>query len=78
MNLRIADEYNEFGDFAAGLRLFVERLNVKNDNFQQYVERIDEMDKEINDVEHIISKLNENIGILEAKLRKDYMEMHTN
>ena len=77
MNLRIADEYNEFGDFAAGLRVFVERLNLKNDNFQQYVERIDEMEKEIGDLEHIISKLNENTSVLEAKLRKAYIELHT-
>ena len=77
MNLRIADEYNEFGDFAAGLRVFVERLKLKNDNFQQYVERIDEMEKEIGDLEHIISKLNENTSVLEAKLRKAYIELHT-
>ena len=74
MNLRIADEYNEFGDFAAGLRVFVERLKLKNDNFQQYVER---MEKEIGDLEHIISKLNENTSVLEAKLRKAYIELHT-
>jgi prefoldin subunit 5 len=77
MNLRIADEYNELGDFAAGLRVFVERLKLKNDNIQRYVERIDEMEKEIDDLEHIITKLNESTGTLEAKLRKAYVEMHT-
>eukprot|EP00250_Pteridium_aquilinum_P000777 c10942_g1_i1 orf=545-1006(-) len=74
MNLRTADEYNEFGDFAAGLRVFVERLKLKNDSFQQFSQQIDEIENEISELEGAVSILNNHTGALEAKLRKAYTE----
>lgn len=72
MNLRTADEYNEFGDFAAGLRVFVERLTLKNDSFQQFTQQIDEIEHEISELEGAVSFLNNQTSALESKLRKAY------
>lgn len=74
MNLRTAAEYNEFGDFAAGLRVFVERLKLKNDSFQQYIQQIDEIEQEVLELEGIVSMLNDHTCALEAKLRRAYTE----
>lgn len=74
MNLRTAEEYNEFGDFAAGLRVFVERLKLKNDSFQQYIQQIDEIEQEVLELEGTVSMLNDHTGALEAKLRRAYTE----
>lgn len=76
MNLRTADDYNEFGDFAAGLRVFVERLKLKNDSFQHYTQQIDEIEHEVTELEAVISMLDNHTGALEAKLRAAYSERH--
>ncbi|MCO5576415.1 hypothetical protein L7F22_030225 [Adiantum nelumboides] len=74
MNLRTADEYNEFGDFAAGLRVFVERLKLKSDSFQQFSQQVDEIEHEVSELEGAVSFLNNHTSALESKLRWAYTE----
>eukprot|EP00249_Psilotum_nudum_P003263 c16655_g2_i1 orf=275-685(-) len=76
MNLRIADDYNDFGDFASGLRVFVERLRLKNDGFHKYIKQIDEIDQEVTELEALVSALDKCTGSLEAKIRAAYNEHH--
>ncbi|CAO2037493.1 unnamed protein product [Urochloa humidicola] len=46
MNDRVAQEYSNYGDVAAGLRVFVEQLNEKNQGFDEYVSQIDAIDQQ--------------------------------
>ncbi|KAJ0432986.1 hypothetical protein HanIR_Chr17g0865291 [Helianthus annuus] len=43
MNLKVVEEYTGFGDVASGLRVFLERLKAKSENFDEYVRQIDAM-----------------------------------
>ncbi|KAH7332054.1 hypothetical protein KP509_20G066000 [Ceratopteris richardii] len=74
MNIRTADEYNEFGDFAAGLRVFVERLKLKNDSLQQFTEQIDRIEQEVSELEGAVAFLNSHTLAVESKLHKAYTE----
>ncbi|KAJ8426779.1 hypothetical protein Cgig2_034038 [Carnegiea gigantea] len=55
MNLRVAEEYNNYGDVAAGLRVFVEQLKHKSGNFEEYLQQIDAIDQQVTEFEAVIS-----------------------
>ncbi|KAL5987486.1 hypothetical protein ACLOJK_035234 [Asimina triloba] len=57
MNIRVAEEYNGFGGLASALRIFVEQLKVKNSSFDEYVEQIDAIDRQVTEFEAVISML---------------------
>ncbi|KAH9547835.1 hypothetical protein CY35_11G057100 [Sphagnum magellanicum] len=69
MNLRVASEYDHQADFAAGLRVFVERLKQKNNNFAHYLQQIDEIDQEVTELEAVVSTLDNYTSNLEAKIK---------
>lgn len=69
MNLRVATEYDNQADFAAGLRVFVERLKQKNDSFGDYLLQIDEIDQEVTELEALVSTLDNYTSNLEAKVK---------
>lgn len=69
MNLRVATEYDNQADFAAGLRVFVERLKQKNDSFGDYLLQIDEIDQEVTELEALVSTLDNYTSNLEAKIK---------
>ncbi|XP_057864106.1 biogenesis of lysosome-related organelles complex 1 subunit 2 isoform X2 [Cryptomeria japonica] len=74
MNLRTADEYNNFGDIASGLRVFVEQLKTKNENFHEYMQQIDEIDQQVTELEAVVSTLDKYTYTLENKVRSAYVE----
>ena len=51
MNVRVAEEYKGFGDLASGLRVFVEQLKCKSGSFNEYVEQIDNIEKQVTEFE---------------------------
>jgi biogenesis of lysosome-related organelles complex 1 subunit 2 len=69
LNLRVASEYDHQADFAAGLRVFVERLKQKNNNFAHYLQQIDEIDQEVTELEAVVSTLDNYTSNLEAKIK---------
>ncbi|KAK9067148.1 hypothetical protein SSX86_014476 [Deinandra increscens subsp. villosa] len=72
MNLKVAEEYKGFGDVAAGLRVFVERLKVKSENFDEYVQQIDAIEQQVTDLEVVISMLDKYVSLLESKVQSVY------
>lgn len=69
MNLRVATEYENQADFAAGLRVFVEKLKQKNDSFGDYLLQIDEIDQEVTELEALVSTLDNYTSNLEVKVK---------
>ncbi|GJN19239.1 hypothetical protein PR202_gb06488 [Eleusine coracana subsp. coracana] len=57
MNDRVAQEYSNYGDVAAGLRVFVEQLNEKNQGFDEYISQIDTIDQQVTEFEAVVSML---------------------
>ncbi|KAJ7570418.1 hypothetical protein O6H91_01G119400 [Diphasiastrum complanatum] len=74
MNNRTTIEYNNEGDFASGLRVFVEKLKQKNDAFSTYLKEIDEIDREVTELEAVVSTLDNYTNTLEAKLRATFWD----
>ncbi|XP_050226621.1 biogenesis of lysosome-related organelles complex 1 subunit 2 [Mercurialis annua] len=72
MNLRVAEEYNGFGDVASGLRVFVEQLKSKSSNFDEYVEQIDTIEQQVTEFEAIVSMLDQYVSTLESKVQSVY------
>uniref|UniRef100_A0A0D6R776 Biogenesis of lysosome-related organelles complex 1 subunit 2 n=1 Tax=Araucaria cunninghamii TaxID=56994 RepID=A0A0D6R776_ARACU len=75
MNLRTADEYNNFGDIAAGLCVFVEQLKMKNESFHEYIQQIDEIDQQVTELEAVISMLDKYSYTLESKVHSIYGDL---
>ncbi|KAK4744827.1 hypothetical protein SAY87_011139 [Trapa incisa] len=69
MNLKVAEEYKEFGDVASGLRVFVEQLKSKSGSFDEYVQQIDAIEQQVAEFEAVISMLNKYVSLLETKVR---------
>lgn len=69
MNLRISEEYKEFGDVASGLRIFVEQLKSKSESFDEYIQQIDAIEQQVTEFEAVISMLDKYVSLLEAKVR---------
>ncbi|XP_076941822.1 biogenesis of lysosome-related organelles complex 1 subunit 2 [Bidens hawaiensis] len=72
MNLKVAEEYKGFGDVASGLRVFVEQLKAKSDNFDEYVRQIDAIEQQVTDLEVVISMLDKYVSLLESKVQSAY------
>ncbi|EEF31583.1 conserved hypothetical protein [Ricinus communis] len=68
MNLRVAEEYKGFGDVASGLRVFVEQLQSKSGSFDEYVQQIDTIERQVTEFEAVISVLDQYVSMLESKL----------
>lgn len=69
MNLKVAEEYKEFGDVASGLRVFVEQLKSKSGSFDEYVQQIDAIEQQVAEFEAVISMLDKYVSLLETKVR---------
>ncbi|KAL8251162.1 hypothetical protein R6Q59_034855 [Mikania micrantha] len=72
MNLKVAEEYKGFGDVASGLRVFVEQLKAKSENFDVYVQQIDAIEQQVTDLEVVISMLDRYVSLLESKVQSVY------
>ncbi|XP_010257886.1 PREDICTED: biogenesis of lysosome-related organelles complex 1 subunit 2 [Nelumbo nucifera] len=72
MNLRVAEEYKGFGDVASGLRIFVEQLKGKSNNFDEYVQQIDSIEQQVTEFEAVISMLDKYVSMLESKVQAAY------
>ncbi|KAM0032128.1 hypothetical protein Hdeb2414_s0016g00471671 [Helianthus debilis subsp. tardiflorus] len=72
MNLKVAEEYTGFGDVASGLRVFVERLKAKSENFDEYVRQIDAIEQQVTDLEVVVSMLDKYVSLLESKVQSVY------
>ncbi|KAL9226484.1 hypothetical protein vseg_002291 [Gypsophila vaccaria] len=72
MNLRVAEEYNSYGDVASGLRVFVEQLKCKSGGFDEYVKQIDAVDQQVTEFEAVISMLDKYVAMLEKKVQSAY------
>ncbi|XP_043706945.1 biogenesis of lysosome-related organelles complex 1 subunit 2 [Telopea speciosissima] len=72
MNLRVAEEYKGYGDVASGLRVFVEQLKAKNGSFDEYVQQIDLIEKQVMEFEVVISMLDKYVSLLESKVQFAY------
>ncbi|XP_041002515.1 biogenesis of lysosome-related organelles complex 1 subunit 2 [Juglans microcarpa x Juglans regia] len=77
MNLRVAEEYNGFGDVASGLRVFVEQLKNKSSSFDEYVHQISEIERQVTDFEAVISMLDKYASLLESKVQSLYQNPPT-
>ncbi|XP_031478889.1 biogenesis of lysosome-related organelles complex 1 subunit 2 isoform X1 [Nymphaea colorata] len=75
MNLKVAEEYQNFGDIASGLRVFVEQLKAKNGSFHEYVQQIDSIERQVTEFEAIISMLDNYVRLLETKVRSAYQDV---
>ncbi|KAL3697006.1 hypothetical protein R1sor_011082 [Riccia sorocarpa] len=72
MNLRAATEYDNFGDFASGLSSFVERLKAKNEHFNQYLQDMEMIDKQVTELEALVSTLDNYTSTLQAQIKVAY------
>ncbi|MED6125922.1 hypothetical protein PIB30_073259 [Stylosanthes scabra] len=72
MNLRVAEEYKGYGDLASGLRVFVEQLKCKSGSFNEYVEQIDAIEKQVTEFEVVVSMLDKYVCLLESKVQSAY------
>ncbi|KAK7316775.1 hypothetical protein RJT34_00487 [Clitoria ternatea] len=72
MNVRVAEEYKGFGDLASGLRVFVEQLKCKSGNFNEHVEQIDAIEKQVTEFEAVVSMLDKYVALLESKVQSAY------
>ncbi|KAL2552164.1 Biogenesis of lysosome-related organelles complex 1 subunit 2 [Forsythia ovata] len=69
MNVRVAEEYKGFGDVASGLRVFVEQLKSKSNSFDEYVQQIDAIERQVTEFEAVISMLDKYVSLLESKMQ---------
>ena len=72
MNVRVAEEYKGFGDLASGLRVFVEQLKCKSGSFNEYVEQIDNIEKQVTEFEAVVSMLDKYVVLLESRVQSVY------
>lgn len=72
MNLRAAHEYEEHGDFAAGLRVFVEQVREKHERYTEYLGQIDEIEAEVTRLEALVSSLDTCTATLYSKVMAVY------
>ncbi|KAG9448599.1 hypothetical protein H6P81_008564 [Aristolochia fimbriata] len=76
MNLRVAEEYNSFGDVASGLRVFVEQLKEKNSSFEGYIQQIDTIDQQVTEFEAVVSMLDKYVSLLESKVQQAFSHLN--
>ncbi|CAI0552651.1 unnamed protein product [Linum tenue] len=76
LNLRVAEEYESFGDLASGLKVFVEQLKTKSGSFDMYVQQIDAIEQQVTEFEAVISMLDKYVSLLESKVQSVYQQHH--
>ncbi|GAQ88509.1 hypothetical protein KFL_004340160, partial [Klebsormidium nitens] len=69
MNERAAAEYDKFGDYAEGLCVFFERLSQKSEILREYLADVDEIDRQVTELEAVASALDGYTSSLESRLR---------
>eukprot|EP00850_Spirogloea_muscicola_P002933 SM000011S19111 [mRNA] locus=s11:980195:980413:- [translate_table: standard] len=69
MNARAEAEYAHLGDLATGLCVFVERLKVRNGLLDAHLRQIDDIDRQVTQLEAIASTLDAHTTALEARLK---------
>lgn len=69
MNERAAAEYDKYGDYAEGLCVFFERLSQKSEILREYLADVDEIDRQVTDLEAVVSALDGYTSSLESRLR---------
>ncbi|KAE9590299.1 hypothetical protein Lal_00028057 [Lupinus albus] len=72
MNVRVAEEYKGFGDLASGLTVFMEQLKCKSGSFNEYVEQIDAIEKQVTEFEAVVSMLDKYTALLESRVQSAY------
>lgn len=72
MNVRVGEEYEGFRDLASGLRVFVEQLKGKSGSFDEYVQQIGDIEKQVTEFEAVISLLDKYVSLLESKVQSLY------
>ncbi|XP_015951857.1 biogenesis of lysosome-related organelles complex 1 subunit 2 [Arachis duranensis] len=72
MNVRVAEEYKGYGDLTSGLRVFVEQLKCKSGSFNEYVEQIDAIEKQVTEFEVVVSMLDKYVCLLESRVQSVY------
>ncbi|RDX65270.1 Biogenesis of lysosome-related organelles complex 1 subunit 2, partial [Mucuna pruriens] len=72
MNVRVAEEYKGFGDLASGLRVFVEQLKCRSGSFNEYVEQVDNIEKQVTEFEAVVSMLDKYVALLESRVQSVY------
>lgn len=78
MNIRVAEEYEGFGDVASGLRVFMEQMKSKSGSFDEYVQQIDAIERQITEFEAVISMLDKYASLLESKVSAVHQTPTTN
>ncbi|RIA04174.1 hypothetical protein BRARA_K01624 [Brassica rapa] len=71
MNLRVAAEYDDLGDVAAGLRVFAEQMKSKSGGLDEFVGQMDAIEKQVSEFEAVISVLDRYVSVLESKVRAE-------
>ncbi|KAL2643877.1 hypothetical protein R1flu_011464 [Riccia fluitans] len=72
MNLRATTEYDNFGDFASGLSSFVESVKAKNEHFNQYLQDMEVIDKQVTELEALVTTLDNYTSTLQAQIKVAY------
>ncbi|KAJ4877728.1 Biogenesis of lysosome-related organelles complex 1 subunit 2 [Raphanus sativus] len=76
MNLRVAAEYDDLGDVAAGLRVFAEQMKSKSGGLDEFVGQMDAIEKQVSEFEAVISVLDRYVSVLESKVRAECRHHH--
>ncbi|CAH8354232.1 unnamed protein product [Eruca vesicaria subsp. sativa] len=71
MNLRVASEYDDLGDVAAGLRVFAEQMKSKSGGLDEFVGQMEAIEKQVSEFEAVISVLDRYVSVLESKVRAE-------
>ncbi|CAH8298657.1 unnamed protein product [Eruca vesicaria subsp. sativa] len=69
MNVRVAAEYDDLGDVAAGLRVYAEQMTSKSGGFDEIVAQMDVIEKQVSEFEAVVSVLDRYVSVLESKIR---------
>uniref|UniRef100_A0A1J3EZ33 Biogenesis of lysosome-related organelles complex 1 subunit 2 n=2 Tax=Noccaea caerulescens TaxID=107243 RepID=A0A1J3EZ33_NOCCA len=76
MNRRVASEYEDMGDVAAGLRVFAEQMKSKSGGLDEFVGQMDAIEKQVSEFEAVISVLDRYVSVLESKIRAESRHRH--
>ena len=70
MNKVASDNYQNMADFAQGVAVFVESLKAKHTELLPAVERIDEMESEVSQMEAIVQQIDTFSKSLESRVNR--------
>lgn len=69
MNVRASAEYKNYGDFASGLSVFINRLKIKSADLGDLLKHVDEIEQHVAKLEKVVSALDTCTKSLEDRLR---------